>query len=273
MPIKQKDTSFDDPVDDRLVKKKKEEYKLPLKMSKSVWGGQRIDVPYFKDVKNEYPLPDGPILGVIVGSSGTGKTTLLLSLIPCIGNLSQIVVASKVIGNPSNIAIEAYCQHRGLKYAFGSEPEEVIENIESMIKTKKDGTYCLVIFDDWSNANIQSRSDPYNQVMIKTGQILRNYDCHSICISQSYTGIPTLLRNNARFIVTFKMSSRISINFARADWCHLTGHSEEVFNQLYKRLGGDRHSYLLSTEKKVYIYEPNVDDQLHEVEIHDDEED
>lgn len=275
MPKKDKDNDdeiFKEPEDNRLKKtqpKEEEgEQSIPLKMGKSVWGSERIEVPNFDKVKNKFPLPDGHVLGIICGASGSGKSYMLLSVVPQFGKLSQVMIHSLIIGNPVYMAVEAYCKDRGIKYGFSSNPEDSKNMIEEFISEKPDNTWALNVFDDF-NQGSQSRTNPYNQVQIMSYMMLRNYSCHSFCITQNYTNVNTLARNNCNMLITFHTKDKYGIWSCAKDFENLTGRTQDEFMQLYKQILPVKHSYILVSDDKVYIHIPKKTEGLEEVDFGD----
>ncbi len=60
--------------------------------------------------KSKY-FPDGHLSMMIVGKTGCGKSFLLRELIPQIAHLSQIIMCTKIQGNPVCAAIKKYCEN------------------------------------------------------------------------------------------------------------------------------------------------------------------
>lgn len=256
---KEAEAVFKEPIDKRTQQKDKKERPPPqfeYSLGQSVWGGDRIDIPETPKVPNKFPLPQSHILGIIVGASGEGKSWVLLSLIPCMANLSQVCVCSLIIGNPVYMALESYCNDKGIKYSFASEPEEAKAMIEANINEKEPGTWAVNIFDDF-NTGSNTRTNPFNQTQNMSYMMLRNYNCHSICLTQSYTNVSTLARNNANLLVCFRMKEKYSIWSISRDFSNLTGKSDEQFLKLYKQITLVKHSYIMVSEDKTYVYMPD----------------
>lgn len=74
------------------------------------YGRGQLDVP--KQHKNKHwneLFPDGRIAMMILGRAGSGKSFLLRQLIPCFGNISQIVVCTKIPNNPMYRILKKWC--------------------------------------------------------------------------------------------------------------------------------------------------------------------
>ncbi len=221
-----------------------------------IFGGQRIAVKHGHEVENKAPLPNGHVLGCIVGASGTGKSTIVCSLIPKFGHLTQVMVFSKVIGNAVYDAVEQYCDSQGIQYGFASDPEEGAELIERFIEQKGPEDYSLTIFDDFSRGNSQSREEPHNRLQNTVFQVLRNYRNHALVISQSYTGVPTLVRNNTVLQILFRMRGEPSTRSAATDFENMTGIPAEVFRQLYAFVQKEPHGFLMCNARDIFLYLP-----------------
>lgn len=266
------DPNFEEPKDERCIKKDDEEKKLPpVKLTSSYFGGKRIEIETHEQVENKTPLPKGFVGGVICGSSGEGKTYLMLSLITQFTKLSQIMVLTKIVGNPVYNAIEAYCLNNKIKYGFASEPEDAAELIESYVKEKEEGTFSLTIFDDFNNGSSHSRDDKYNKLVIMTYQLLRNYNNHCLTVTQSYVGVNTLIRNNMSFLVLFRMKSKPAIQRACTDWTNMTGKDDDKFYKIYNLVMKEKHAYLLVNDTGTYVYLPSEGEQIQKIQFNDDE--
>jgi hypothetical protein len=241
----------------------------PLEMETSVFGTPKISMPNFTKVVNQKPLPDGPVMGLILGQTGTGKSFLLLSLIPLFGQLSQVVVCSLIVGNPIYLRIAQWCKANGIDYGFASDPTTARKTIEGMIAKRKEDTYCLCIFDDFSQASA-SKNNEYNNVMIMSYQLLRNYGCHCIAMTQDYTNIPTLCRTNMTFLVAFKAKNKYGIWSMAKDFINMTPYTSDHFMSVFRVIQTSEHGFMLVAEDKVYIYidsGPNQTKGVQEIEF------
>lgn len=254
---------MEEPVDKRL--QRHEEVVPAPKIGKSTWGGKRLLIEEHAPVKNKFPLPDGNVMGLITGYAGSGKSYILLSLITQFGNLSQIIVLSKIVGNPIYTAIEGWCQQNKIQYGFASEPNSGAKLIEDMIVQKPMDTWSLIIFDDFNEGSSHSRDNKYNKVQIMSYQMLRNFNCHFITITQAYTGVNTLVRNNVNLLILFGMRQRHAIDAAAIDFENLTGKTNDEFREVYKMVLKEKHAYVLARVDGVYIYLPSHGEQLTEV--------
>lgn len=236
--------------------------------------GQKIKVDYDKPVQhNSKYLPNGHLCFNIIGCSGSGKSHVLLSLIPQIANLSQIIICSLITNNPVYDAIERYCesQNPSIEFAVLNDPQTATATIEEMIENKPEKTNGFIILDDFST-QASGRNDPYNKCAAEVSALLRNYGYHSAFITQSATNIPTLFRNNSNVRIVFQMNDTYAIQSIRRDMigCGVVKDREE-FDELYKLVQETEHAFLMMVNKggqnnKLYIYLPrNGREEVEEV--------
>lgn len=238
------------------------------KTEKSIFGGEKIVVPDNQKVNNKFPLPPKFVVGILTGRSYTGKSYLVLSLLPNFDNLSHVMYCSKVVGNKVTSGVKTWCKHHGIAFGFASDPFKGAEIIEKFTNQKPDNKSGVIIFDDYSSGNVQNRNDPYNQIINQSGQILRNLGWNMISLCQCYSGHSMLFRNNVNFMVTFNMSGTNSVRMASQNWGCLTGKPPEAFNTLYSKMKKDIHSYILSTPDYTYLYLPSqFGEKLEQVDI------
>lgn len=210
------------------------------------------------DAGNKFPLPPGHVSGVIIGKSGSGKTTLLLALIPLFGKLSQVIICTKIMGNPVHDAIREWCEAKDVEYGIAYDPNESMKLIEDMVSKKEEGTYGLIVFDDFCQGCSNNRDNKYTKIMITAYQQLRNYGYRTLSITQSYTGVCTLCRNNANFMVLFPMTNIHSIRSAVQDILQASDLTPDEANAILRRVQQDEHGYMMVSTRKVYIHLPSM---------------
>lgn len=243
-------------------------FKVPVPQIKpSMFGGDMIVAQTPKEVKNKFPLPNGFVGGVICGSSGEGKSYLMLSLISQFSKLYSVIVLTKIHGNAVYTALEGYCESKGINYYFVDNPEDGATTIEEVINEKPDDKWNLTIFDDFNNGSSHNRDDKYNKLSIMTYQMLRNYGNHTLYITQSYVGVNTLVRNNMSFCVLFRMKSTPAIDRAMIDVSNMVDYQPEQVRNIYNKVLQEKHAYMLISDGKIFIYLPSRGEQLIEVNV------
>jgi hypothetical protein len=243
------------PAPTRVLDKPKEtcdKDKPKVKYEASYFGGERIGIQYGKKQDNGPYLPKGNLAAEILGMSGCGKTTYLLSLILLI-KVSQIGIFSRIVGNKVYDEIEKYCNEKGIKYYFASAINEVENTIEQMTSDKDDKTWGLIVFDDW-NQGTTSKDNKYVQIMTTVNTMFRNYQYHTCFITQSPVNIPTMIRNNCNVRVLFKINDKFAIDSFQHDFTNLTGKDRDVFMKLFNMIKSVPHSFIQVSDDKVFIY-------------------
>ena len=227
--------------------------------------GETIIVEHDSPVKHKSPyFPDGHLSIEIIGCSGCGKSSMLLSIIPQIANISQIIICSTVTHNKVYDAIRAYCDREDISYALACSPEEAKVTIEDMTSEKEPDKQGLVIFDDFSMQK-SGRNDPFNQIAAVVSAVMRNYGYHSIMITQSATNVPTLFRNNSNVRIIFNMQDTFAVVSIRRDVIN-SGviRTNEDFNRYYDLVKKAQHAYMMivtkGTKQQAFIWLPEFND-------------
>lgn len=234
---------------------------LEVNLETDCFGGRRLKRIHDEVIPHEYPLPQNSSFchSIIVGGTGSGKSTFLLTLLMKYRNLSGVILISLIEGLTIYKLIGEYCKQHGLNYYFESDPQEGYNRVIDEVNNKKEGTQTLIIFDDAQSGKSlkSSSSTPENKVMLHLFSKSRNYGCNVCCITQSYITIPTPIRSNVNMIIYYKISNKSTINIFKQDWCNMTGYDRSVIDNLLTHTS-EPHSYILTTnEPKVYLYEPS----------------
>lgn len=261
--------------------------KKDFKLSEEGYFGPRITV---QDKAKEKHLsqyfPDGHLSMILVGRSSCGKSTILREIIPQIANLSQVIVLTRVIGNPVFDGVREYCENTinkktiseenpdGLPIQFGIayNEEDAEELIESFVGSKPPDTAGFIIFDDFTNLN-SSRSDGLNRIQNTVYSMLRNYGYHNACLTQNPTNVPTLSRANATMRFLFAINEIHGVISIRRDWVGLTGRSANDFDDLYRRVKNTDHGFLVvntaGKDNRVFICLPGETEGVEWVDFED----
>lgn len=189
-------------------------------------------------------FPRGHISAYIVGLSGSGKSVLLLSLVPNIENIASILYLSLIVDNPVCKAIQGYADANHIKFVTHNEPETSREALEKFVNEREEGKSNLVIADDFVLA--QQKSDHPSKILLTAiTQLLRNYRFHNICISQSVKAFPDNLRNNSNLRIIFNCASVLALKAVAQEFSTNGFGSMRYFYNLYDTvLQGGRFSYM-----------------------------
>lgn len=231
---------------------------------RDLYGGLSIhyNEMYTKKDPHHIPLPQSEPFahGIIVGSSGSGKTSLLLTLVPKYKNLSGIIVCS-LVDHPIFDLIKQHCQQKKIKYYFTDDIQQSSDTLVDEIERKPAGTHTLVIYDDivTGKSMKSSTNSKENQILSHLFQKSRNYNVNLILICQSYTLVPTNVRNNANFLCYFKIKGTTNKYIFNKDAISIIGDDDngqvmECINQVDREL----HAYCIINANSIYLYLPSV---------------
>lgn len=142
-------------------------------------------------------LPTLPMRALIIGPSSCGKTNLLINLL--IGenkfNYDKLYIISSTLHQYSYQSLMKYCDKHKIDASFFDSVDEF--DIQELDIDKKN----VVVIDDM----ISNNNDPLFKELFCRG---RHYNASPIFLSQSYFITPKLIRDNASWIVLFKMNQR-----------------------------------------------------------------
>jgi len=221
--------------------------------------GRQINVQHGRKVKHKSELfPDGHLSFMITGASGTGKSCLLLNIIPNITGLSQLIICSRVHKNATYDALSTYCDNNDIEYELITDPISGEATIESMLSTRREGTATLVVFDDFGRLN-SSRADKSTMFQNDISRLMRNYGCYSVYITQSFTDMSTLTRNNSNVKITFIMHDTHSIRAFKDSFISNGFGNEQEFNYLYNLLKKQHSFLMLVSPNKIYYHTGSQD--------------
>ena len=184
-------------------------------------------------VENKHgPLFPNCLRSLFVGSSGSGKTNSLLSIILANNGLrfENIYLYSKSLNQP--------------KYIFLADVLKQLDNInfftfhehEHVISPDEIKPYSLMIFDD-----IQSEKQDHVRAFFSRG---RHVLSDSFYLCQTYSKIPKqLIRDNANFLVIFKQDET-NLKHIYNDHVN-TDMTYNKFKELCLRFWDDKHGFLV----------------------------
>lgn len=223
--------------------------------------GRRIFVEYDKPTKHKhFALPDGHLAFCINGTSGSGKSTVICSLLPFISNLSQVLIFSCISEevNKAYQAIHAWCDKSDIEYGIVDNPRDAKLMMTEFQEKKKPGSFGICIMDDF-NQQKSGKNDAFNSEGAVIAAMQRNYGYHCVFVCQATQGVPTSIRNNTNIKIVFRMNEEHAIRGARLDFLN-SGviKSREEFDGLFAIIQKIDHSYLMldRARGKLFIYIP-----------------
>ena len=177
-----------------------------------------------------------PHHAVIVGSTGTGKTNLVLSLIKV---FSDKKLNKKKLGTFAHI--EYYvpsCGEPLLQYlASKSNQIQIHENLDKLdIESKDPETNTLIIFDDQVCNKDQSK-------MLKAFMAGRKYGCSCIYLSQSMFATPIFLRKNAHYFWILRLCGKREIDLVMREFS--LNMSKEQLRKIYEHATSNKFTPLM----------------------------
>lgn len=176
--------------------------------------------------KTPHPVHKSKLLGegqqriYEIGMSGTGKSRLLLNLIPNFTDtLNRIILASCVQVNQMHDAIEDWCLRHNIRYDKVTSPSQVENLIKESIADDELNEHKLLIFDDFNSmrGNCSTSNDPFTIITAKSINWLRNYNFSCIVIGQYYTLLPTRSRVSLTRRFVFKCESCHALDLINRD--------------------------------------------------------
>jgi hypothetical protein len=202
--------------------------------------------PTFPHPKDKYNIfMEGSNRVLICGISSSGKSFLLLKLVPMLANVKRIIIATTILNNPAHMALEQYCVKNNIDFILLMDPGEVLLCLSQLIVNKPENEHVLCILDDFSDSSM-NKSGIYHQINAKLFCKFRNYLISCICISTSYTFFPTIIRNSANLKILFKINDIHSVRQYRYDlqnqWVDLP---KELYEELYNKVSNIRYSFIL----------------------------
>lgn len=152
---------------------------------------------------------------LITGSSGTGKSTLVLSLLPMFTNkTTEILLASVKPRDDVHDAIKMYCEKENIKYTKMNDENETGLELNNLMERKKDDEHSIVIFDDFAVASTDTskREGSAHSIANISSKIFRSFQISIIFITQQYHGFSTAVRENVNLKFVFAMQNKQSID-------------------------------------------------------------
>lgn len=172
-----------------------------------------------------------PFRMLIIGSSGSGKTSTLLNLIKIMsGTFTRICVITKDKNEPLYLYLDS-----------ATDKSVTIDNFDDKgLPDLKEfhGDNSLIVLDDLVNQSAKEQK-PISDYYIRA----RKKGVSLIYISQSFYHIPKLIRNNVNYIILKQVSSQRNLDMIMKDFS--IGVKKEDAHAMYKDATADFTSFLL----------------------------
>jgi len=222
-----------------------------------------LDKIIAKDIPEPLPNYSGFCM-VIAGSSGSGKTTFLYSILTKNKKngvrqsykkvFNNIYVISPTIGNGSmkNDPFDKLSDDKKNKALTADLLSELEEKLE---ENKKDNKHSLIIFDDVGSQ--LRKSAAIEKKLVQLVQNRRHLYCSMIFLVQKFRDIPTGIRNNMSHFVSFKPKNRPEREAIMKELFTFDGKtSEKLLDYVFEN--DDKYSFLFvdmsqkTTNKNVF---------------------
>lgn len=220
-------------------------------------------------------LPPNEILGAVIGSSGEGKTTILLQILTNIypEKLKWVFVFTKIEGNEIYKSLEKHCVEHKINYVFESDIKTVNDIVlPELIKKLPKDEHALVILDDFNNGGRAERTEQYTTFNNEMFTKARNWRCNLLFVVQSYTSISTLTRQNLNFLVSFNIKEKHMIDALKKEIGMIThvipkGLENSTIDNLIDIISEAKHSYFTASPDVMGIYIHGKSKEIRKIKI------
>lgn len=189
-----------------------------------------------KKIKKRHPLaPNIPTNILICGSTGSGKTNLLLNLIYDLLYFDSLYVCAKDLNEEKYQELLQVCEAANkvspFCFKFYNNSDEMVD-INAIDETKQN----LIIFDDFICD--KKALNIIGEYFIRG----RKKNCTSIFLSQSYFATPKIIRLNISHYYFFKsFDDREISEIFKTHSCNMT---KESFVKMFKEATNEPYSFL-----------------------------
>ena len=172
-----------------------------------------------------------PFRMIICGSSGSGKTQTLLSLIYNMPDtFENIFICLKLKDEPLYLYIDDKLGKKGLKIL--EYDKDGLVDLDKLNKEQQ----TLIVMDDLIGVKNQR---PMEEFFLRA----RKKNCSLIYISQSYYAIPKMIRNNMTYLIIKQISSMKNLVMISREFD--VGVSKENLIKMYNDATKDKQNFLL----------------------------
>lgn len=203
------------------------------------------------DQKLHVPLPffPRPAVYVISGSMGSGKSTLVNSLMTGKGinevfrgkfETVQYATPTEVFTSDEK---HPMLHHNPNHLHFNLTPSILNEIMESAIETKKDGGATMVVLDDFGELLKHKTIEPLLKRMV---QKHRHLKMNIIITVISLKLLPRSLRSLADMFIIFKPKNKLEVeDYIENIFSLKTSEYNDVFNAVYK----EKHDFMIYNQR------------------------
>lgn len=207
-----------------------------------------IKIPKEVEIKHFNPtlFPDGNVSLFIVGTTGSGKSTLVCSLLPQLAADRVILCTTCLPGsNKAHVAIEDWCEKFGLDFGLCETPEEYEQIMDAYtsagILSPASPTAC--IFDDFLG------SPAHKNAVTQTLARYRGLGVSRIVIMTSPQWLECCDRQNITAIIFFRTNNVDTWRFFTKETKDLQDQpgGKEILNKLIRHVQATPFCYIWRT--------------------------
>jgi len=199
-------------------------------------------------------LPQVPFRGLLIGKSGSGKSSMLLNLI-CNDEFYEKDFKGENIyvftGSPHDVKLMNMCSfkeipasniYHGFQDHIVSEIyDDMVNDFQEAMHDGKKPEQKLFILDDLFFSNQFRQENQKDSMLLKLFQNARKYLGSVLCLAQKASSIATPIRENASFVITFSASNK-QADLLEGDYNFLP--SSKDFHRVFKQATKDKHDFL-----------------------------
>lgn len=172
-----------------------------------------------------------PFRMIICGSSGSGKTQTLMSLIYNMPDtFENIYIATKNKDEPLYNYVEEKLGKKGLK--IYEIDKDGLPDLDKLDKTQQ----TLIVMDDLVGEKNQK---PMEQYFLRA----RKKNASLVYITQSYYAVPKMIRNNMTYLIIKQISSMKNLTMIAREFD--LGLSKDTLTRMYKDATSDKQNFLM----------------------------
>jgi hypothetical protein len=193
-----------------------------------------------------------PFRMLVIGSSGSGKTNVIVNLIQQMENtFHNIYIYTRAKGEPLYQFLESRIPPEFLKIEEGLDSFNKLDPNKAYDKTKQ----TLIVFDDLVLEKDQSK---ITELFIRG----RKLGVSLIYISQSYYRIPITIRGQSTYLILKKIASTRDLTSILRD--SSLGIDKTILNRIYKYCTQELTDFLLIDKEAIQeqIFRHNFDEIL-----------
>lgn len=203
-------------------------------------------------------FPKGSVRILINGSSGTGKSKLLLKILLMLHKPKYLFICTTVLANPVHLAIEKWCKENKIKYYFNLTPNDYLNDLSKVIKEKDKNDHVIILFDDFSDGHT-GKDNQYNNCTIRSFSRYRNYNVSCIILSPSVIDCKTNVRNSSNIRILFPCNDEHCVDQFKYD---LQGKfknmTHDVWQKLYDYICTNRFTFIMWGDTINSEYKPHL---------------